>query len=113
MGKDDFHCFHARSFLSLFSLSACTGCPYQEEDRKTVLGACTLYAFHVDPVCLREVIPTEEMFIRSPKVKLFLKEMLLEPERVYLVLEDWEDEETLEDLELLGGFGLDLMILSR
>lgn len=108
------YCDEERSMLNLLAINNCEGCPYHTEDECIDMGRDNkLYIFHLYPECLLEQLDINKFFFRNKKVKLFYKETILHPERLYLVLLDYDDEKYMDEVMAFFESYQEICILTR
>ena len=93
------HCYNKKTVFDFFKVSSCDSCKYLLKDYYFNIGLNTINIYYLD-YCKRSV--SKDYFIDSKKMKLFLKDMILNSgDDLFLIMERFNIDYYMKDLEVL------------
>ena len=106
------NCKKKRTLLNLFDVFSCDDCPIRREDEEYVIGENRVFIYHLDDGCILNDL-SEDDLINSKKMKLFLKDAIINQNKVIILWLDSFDIEKKEiDLLNLASFDMDIHIMT-
>ncbi len=112
MNKEIPNCKKKRTLYNLFDVFSCENCPVLIKDEEYVISENKIYIYHLYDGCILNELNEDEL-VNSKKMKLFLKDAIINKDKIIILWLDSFDVEKREiDLMNLASFDMDIHIMT-
>lgn len=92
-------CFEKRTIFNFWEYANCNKCKYNLVDEEIIIGNNKIYIYNIR-TCSKESIDNNEIFLKNKKVRLFLKDCVINQKSIiFLILEDFYLEKNIKWIE--------------
>ena len=107
------NCKKERTFFNLFEVYTCNDCPLLRKDEEYIVGEKMMYIYHLDDGCILNKSLSKDDLINSKKMRVFLKDAILNQDSYLILWLDLFDPNKNEELFLnLMSFDQDVHIIT-
>lgn len=106
------NCQKKRTIFNLFEVYDCHDCKLLVKDEEYVVGEHTLYIYHLNDGCILNIDYSKEDVITSKKLKIFLKDAIINQDDILVLwLDSFSPNYQENDFLNLISFDLDVHII--
>lgn len=105
-------CFEKRTIFNFWEYLSCDKCKYKLDDEEIIIGNNKIYIYNIK-ICCKESIDNDNLFLKNKKVKIFLKDCVINQNKIiFLILEDFSLEKNIKWIEGFLEENIDIHILN-
>ena len=107
------NCKKPRTFYNLFDVFSCDNCPLLIKDEEYIVGENKIYIYHLNDGCILHNDLSKEDLINSKKMRLFLKDAIINQENIIVLwLDSFDVDKNDYDFLSLASFEVDIHIIT-
>lgn len=112
MDKEIPNCMKKRTFYNLFDVFDCNNCSLIKKDEEYIVGENKIYIYHLNNGCILNKDLSKDDLVNSKKMRLFLKDAVLNQENIIVLwLDSFDLIKNEFDFLSLASFDVDVHII--
>lgn len=102
----------SKTIFDFFEVKDCFKCDYHKNDEFIIIGKNNINIYYVR-YCYKRVIDLNFLYNTNFKVKMFYKDAIInQKDIIFLIIDNFDLNKMMSDLEILLNMGLDIHILA-